>query len=142
MGMDLGDFHEDWCKIVDKGMRDYSSLTSPERVWFNIQVLVSMAQNGGLCSYFVEGTVEHVLETMEDLRLLGANEMVCILEKMSSLFPNGRPCKEISDRMDVMTGWRGKHRKLLDILNKEFYQRDDELEKELVEYIIENKLSS
>jgi len=61
---------------------------------------------------------------------------------MSSLFPNGRPCKEISDRMDVMTGWRGKHRKLLDILNKEFYQRDDELEKELVEYIIENKLSS
>ncbi len=136
------DFHEDWVKIVEKGYEDYGSLTPPERVWYNIQVLLGQVGNGGLVSYFCESTVEHVFETIEDLQLLGATDIIRLLEKMCSLFPDGRPSDDIEERMEIIGSWDGKHDQLLDNLDNEFFKNDDELERVLVEYIIQNNLTS
>lgn len=138
MDDDFVDFSEDWYKIVDKGMMDYGSLTEPERVWFNVQILMSMVENGGLRSYFCEGTVEHVFDVIEDLKLLGVDDLAATLGKLNCLFPNGRPSDAIEDRMNVM----GKHEKLLDDLDEEFFAGDGQLEEKLIAYIIEHKLSS
>jgi hypothetical protein len=140
--MDLTDFQEDWEKIVDKGCRDYSSLTRPERVWYNIQVLMGQVGNGGLVSYFCEGTVEPVFETIEDLRLLGATDVIPLLEKMCSLFPDGRPSMDIEEREEIIGNWHGKHDQLLEDLDNDFFKKDAELERVLVEYIIRNNLAS
>lgn len=136
------DFHEDWVKLVEEGCADYGSLTAPERVWYNVQVLLGQVGNGGLVSYFCEGTVEHVFETIEDLRLLGATDIIRLLEKMCSLFPDERPADDIEDRMEIIGSWHGKHDQLLDDLDNEFFKKDDELERVLVEYIIRNDLTS
>lgn len=48
MDKNLSDYQEYWEKIVDKGHQDYSSLTGPERVWFNVECLMGMVGNGGV----------------------------------------------------------------------------------------------
>lgn len=135
------DFHEDWVKIVEKGCADYSSLTAPERVWYNVQVLLGQVGNGGLVSYFCESTVDHVFETIEDLQLLGATDIIRLLENMCSLFPDGPPSDD-EDRMEVIGSWGEKHDQLLEDLDNEFFKKDDELERVLIEYIIRNNLAS
>ncbi|MDP1835033.1 MAG: DUF4375 domain-containing protein [Chlamydiales bacterium] len=141
MDKNLCDYQETWEKIVDKGFQDYSSLTGPERVWFNVESLISMVSNGGLCSYFCEDTVTHVFDTITDLKLLGANDIVVLLEKMNSLFPNGQPSEDIDDRMEIMGTWE-EHDQLLEALDDEFFEKDEALENALVDYILENKLAA
>lgn len=137
--INLCTFQKEWEKIVDKGCDDYSLLSPQERVWYNVEVLLGIVGNGGLCAYFCESTVEHVFETIEDLRLLGATDIISLLEKMCSLFPDGLPPPEIDDRMEIMGGW-DEYDQLLDDLDNEFFKKDSELEKTLVEYIIQNNL--
>lgn len=136
------DFHEDWVKICDKGCEDYGSLTRPERVWYNVQVLLGSVENGGLASYFCESTVEHLFETIEDLRLLGAMDIIHLLKKMSSLFPNGTPSMDINERMEIMDDWDESYDQLLEDLDNEFFEKDSELEQVLVDYVVRNNLTS
>lgn len=95
---------------------------------------------GGLCSYFCEDTVTHVFDTIDDLKLLGANDIVALLEKMNSLFPNGQPCEDIDDRMEIMGTWE-EYDQLLEVLDDEFFEKEAALENTLVDYILENKLA-
>jgi hypothetical protein len=58
----LCDFKEEWVKIVDKGCQDYSSLSPPERVWFNVQILMGQVGNGGLVSFFAKAPLNIYLK--------------------------------------------------------------------------------
>ena len=64
-----------------------------------------------------------------------------LLEKMCFLFPDRLP-SDYEDRMEIITGWDGRHDQLLDDLDNEFFKKDEELERILVEYIIRNNLTS
>jgi hypothetical protein len=76
------------------------------------------------------------------LKLLGATDIVQLLEKMRSLFLDGRPPQDIDERSEMIGSWDGKYEQLLDNLDDEFFQKDQELEKVLIEYLMKNKLIS
>jgi hypothetical protein len=140
--MDLTNFHEDWVKIVEKGCEDYSSLTPPERVWFNVQSLIGQVGNGGLVSYYYNSYADHVFETIDDLLTLGKKDIAHLLEEMNALFPGCDIAKDFDGRNEIISSWNERHDQLLKELDDEFFQKDDELEKVLVEYILRNNLTS
>lgn len=57
-----------------------------------------------------------------------------------SLFPNGRPSDDIDDRMEIIGSWHNDQ--LLEDLDNEFFKKDEDLERVLVEYIIRNNLNA
>lgn len=132
----LLNFQDKWVKIVDKGLGDFDSLTSDERVWFNIETLIAQVDNGGLISFYYNSYAERVMETIDDLKKLGFADIADLLIQINKLFPGGQPSADIDERNDVISNWPdGKYDSLLDSLEKTFYSREKELEQKLIQHI-------
>lgn len=48
----LLDYQNHWEEICNKGFINYLSLSSDERIWFNIQGLIGQVNNGGIISFY------------------------------------------------------------------------------------------
>lgn len=132
----LLDFQSDWEKLVDKGIADYPSMSHEERIWFNIQSLIQQADNGGLISYYYNSGADWMKETIEDLVSLGFPDIADMLIEINQLFPDGEPPADIDDRNEIISEWAdGEHDDLLDELDSDFYSREAELERVLINYI-------
>lgn len=143
MKKDLLDFQADWVKICDKGYHDYKSLTPAERVWYNVECLLGLVQNGGVIGFYCNSGADHVFDTINDLLILGHKDIALILEKMNTLFPNCDIENDFDGRNEIIdNSWDERHSQLLDELDAEFFQKDEDLEDTLVQYILKNKLSS
>lgn len=141
MTKELLDFQTQWEILVDKAFKDYRSLSIPERVWFSVQSIIQAVDNGGILSFYYNSYGDHLFETMEDLRLIGATDIFKILERVNALFPSGRPSHDSEKRNEIIETWSDDLiEELFHKLDDEFYKREDALERRLVNYIIENKL--
>jgi hypothetical protein len=139
---DLLDFQKDWERLVSKAHEDYSSLTRDERIWFNIQCLIQDVDNGGLISHYYNSGANYNQHTIEDLDWLGFRDISTFLTQINQLFPNGRPSKDIEERNSVIESWPdGKYDYMLDELDQQFYQKENDLENKLVQYIERMNLS-
>ena len=127
--MTLVDFQNSWEKLVEKGYKDYLSLTSDERLWYNIQSPIGSVDNGGLISFYYNSYVERVYETIEDLKFLGFQDIANILIEINKLFPNEKPSIDINERNISISNWpNGKYELVLDNLDKLFYSKEEQLE--------------
>jgi hypothetical protein len=132
----LSDFQNEWSILVDKGYSNYASLTSNERIWFNIQSLIIFVNNGGLISYYYNSGADHSRETIADLISLGFSDIAGLLQQIDELFPNGQPPLDIAERNDAISKWIGKeYNELLCQLEERFSARELDLEKKLVKHI-------
>lgn len=129
---DLGHFHDEWVKVVDKGFCDYSSLTDLERAWFNIQSLISLVSNGGLISYYYNSGANYLFETIDDLSCFGNEEIAKLLMKINSFFLKCDISNEFKKRNEIISNWDGKYDLIFNDLDKEFFKRSENLEKALV----------
>jgi hypothetical protein len=138
----LLDFHQDWIRLVDKGFANFNSLTRDERVWFNVQAIIGDVDNGGLISHYYNSGANRNIETIEDLRYLGCNDIADLLTKVNELFPDGQPSKHMNERNDIISNWEdGQYDDLLEILDRKFYQGEMDLEQRLVDHIVKTGLS-
>lgn len=127
--MTLVDFQNSWEKLVEKGYKNYLSLTSDERLWYNIQSPIGSVDNGGLISFYYNSYVERVYETIEDLKFLGFQDIANILIEINKLFPNEKPSIDINERNISISNWpNGKYELVLDNLDKLFYSKEEQLE--------------
>lgn len=127
--MTLVDFQNSWGKLVEKGYKNYLSLTSDERLWYNIQSPIGSVDNGGLISFYYNSYVERVYETIEDLKFLGFQDIANILIEINKLFPNEKPSIDINERNISISNWpNGKYELVLDNLDKLFYSKEEQLE--------------
>ncbi len=134
--MTLVDFQNSWEKLVEKGYKDYLSLTSDERIWYNIQSLIGSLDNGGLISFYYNSYGERVYETIEDLKFLGFQDIANILIEINKLFPNENPSIDINERNIDISNWpNGKYELVLDNLDKLFYSKEEQLEQQLILHI-------
>ncbi|MEZ4924030.1 MAG: hypothetical protein R2780_12735 [Crocinitomicaceae bacterium] len=86
--MNLMDFQENWSNVVDKGFSDYKSLTREERVWFNVEPLIT----DGLWDHYMNYGADHNADTIEDLEFLNFNSVANQLREFNGkYFPNGVP---------------------------------------------------
>ncbi|MEZ4974549.1 MAG: DUF4375 domain-containing protein [Cyclobacteriaceae bacterium] len=140
--MELFDFQDKWEKLVDKSFsKGYGTLTDSERVWFNVQTLIQDVDNGGLISHYYNSGADTILDTIEDLKKLGADDIVYLIRQMNDLFPNSTPPKDIDKRNEIINSLDsdGLDERLTK-LDNEFYSKEKDLELKLVDHILQNRL--
>ncbi len=77
-----------WEKIVDLGFSDYEKLTRDQRVWFNIEPLVT----DGLWDHYVNHGADKNSDTIEDLEYLNFHSISNQLREFNKIyFPKGVP---------------------------------------------------
>ena len=140
--IDLSTFHNDWIRLVDKAIFHYELLTEDERIWFNTQSLIHAVNDDGLISFYYNYGADHLSDTMTDLKALGADEVVTILQEINQLFPEGLPSTDIEERNDAMDTWdEDEVNPLLDKLDEMFYHAEAKLENQLITHIISRNLN-
>jgi hypothetical protein len=59
--MDYFEWEKHWQKLIDKYDNDgYDSLTTDERLWFNIRSLIDSVDNGGLISFYYNNGADYL----------------------------------------------------------------------------------
>jgi hypothetical protein len=140
--IDLTSFHNDWIRLVDKAIFHYELLTEDERAWFNIQSLMQAVNDGGLVSYYFDHGADHLMETMADLKKLGADEVLGLLQQMNRLFPDELPPADIDERNNIIDTWdEDEVTDLLDKLDEMFFDSEDALENLLIKHILSRGLN-
>jgi hypothetical protein len=134
--MTRDELQPEWERIVDTGFSDYKKLTKAERVWFNVEPLIT----DGIVDHYINYGAEHNADTIGDLETLNFTNVADLLRKMNSLFPNGKPPTDIDKRAEQMEDWEEKHEDLLENIDNEFWKMSDELEKKLELYINEKNI--
>jgi len=77
-----------WERIVKRGFTNYHKLTQDERVWFNIEALIT----SGLWDHYVNGGADKNADTIEDLEYLNFSSIANLLREFNKVvFPNGVP---------------------------------------------------
>lgn len=81
---------------------DYRKLSRRDRylcdvIWFEDQVM-----NGGVDQFLYNSTGDHVSETLEALKAVGAEEAHRLLKHACDLFPDGRPSANLKTRHDQL----------------------------------------
>ena len=126
----------EWERIVDTGFSNYKKLTKAERVWFNVEPIIT----GGIVDHYINYGAEYNSDTIADLETLNFTKVADLLRKINSLFPKGKPSKDIDKRAEQMEDWDEKHEDLLEDIDDEFWDMSDELENQLELFINESKI--
>ncbi|MCD1261361.1 DUF4375 domain-containing protein [Paenibacillus athensensis] len=126
-----------WQKLVNKlDELGYDQLTENERIWVNIRDLIDSFNDGGLISYYYNHGADYLEDMMDNLKELGAANILELVVKLNQLFPNGVPPKDIDARNDIISSWEDESiDELLEELDSEFDELVGELEARLVPVI-------
>lgn len=118
-----------WQKVEEDGQ---SGLNTYERIWLNVDGLIGDVSGGGLISFFYNHGADHYKETIEDLRAIGADSAIALVNKIGSMFPGGIPPEQIDERNEIIDSW--DHDELNDFfedLDEQFGAITDDLEHKL-----------
>ena len=126
----------EWERVVQTGFSDYKKLTKAERVWFNIEPLIT----GGIVDHYINYGAEYNADTIADLETLNFTKVAELLKKFNSLFPNGKPSTDIDERAEQMEDWDEKHEDFLEEIDDKFWKMSDKLETKLELFINENNI--
>src|SRR5690606_17337157 len=121
------ELQDHWERIVDKGFKDYNSLTRKERIWFNLEPLTT---DGIFFIYTNEGA-ENILDIIEDLEFLNHHKISDLVKKMNKLFPNNTPPKNVDDRNVIIENWTEKQESKMEDIDDEFWEFSEDLEETL-----------
>lgn len=125
-----------WEEIVDKGFRNYESLSRAERVWFNLEPLTT----GGLFDQYMNYGAEHIEKTIEDLVYLGFDDIADLVRQMNMLFPDSIPPKDIDERNEVIQKWTVDQEKQMGVIDEKFWKKCKNLEETLLSFINKSPL--
>jgi hypothetical protein len=136
--MDEKDKEIVWKQIFRKiDVSGYGSLNKFERIWVNVDGLIGDVSGGGLISFFYNHGADNYDETIEDLDIIGADNAITLVNKISAMFPGGKPSRNIEERNGIIESW--DHDELNDFfesLDDEFYKIIDDLEEKLKPIIL------
>jgi hypothetical protein len=132
------DWQDHWEKLFEKlDAEGYESLTSDERIWFNVRGIIDTIDNGGIISFYYNHGADTLDDTIDDLRSIDAVEIIDLLQKVNKLFPNDKPSKDIDERNEVINSWDdGEHEDLFEALDDQFYNELSEVVEAKLETVI------
>lgn len=136
----LIDFQNEWEILAEKGMADYSALTSDERVWFNCHSLMEQADSG-IISFYYNESADHVNDTIEDLGKIKFNEPVELLKKINSLFPGGI-VPDIEKRNEIINSWDSEeYNVMFEEIDDKFYAFKKQFAVKILDFIMDKGLA-
>ena len=121
-----------WGKIVDLGFRDYNKLTREQRIWFNIEPLIT----GGLWDHYMNHGADKNADTIADLEYLNFNSVANQLREFNKTYlPDGVPKgpdarQEEFDKFD-----EDQFEDDIEEMDDKFWEISDNLENVLLEHI-------
>ena len=121
-----------WGKIVDIGFSNYQKLTREQRVWFNIEPLIT----DGLWDHYMNNGADRNSDTIEDLEYLNfsfiANQLRTFNKKY---FPTGVP-EGPDARQEQLDTFQEKQLEVdIEEMDDKFWQVCDDLENVLLDHI-------
>ena len=84
--------------------------------------------------HFNFARAEFAVETVEDLRKIGAPDTAKIIESGCSLFPSSSPAKDFDERREQMEAFSLGQMDILQDLSQQFYSRREDLNLLLRDY--------
>lgn len=121
-----------WEKIVDLGFTDYNELNREQRVWFNIEPLIT----GGLWDHYINYGADKNADTIADLEYLNIISIANQLREFNkTYFPSGVPegpdaRQEQFDKFD-----EDQLEDDIEEMDDKFWELSDNLERTLLEHI-------
>lgn len=132
---------KNWNNVVEKSFKQYDSLSSSERIWFNIRGVIDSTNNGGLISYYYNSGAENVYDAIDDLKSIGFDNIADIIQNYNKiLFKGNIVPKDIQERNRFINDLDEKTDDLLQNLEIDLTNLIDDLEKQLEIYLKHEKL--
>ena len=122
--------------VTDKEIKQgYESLTSAERIIYQVWVLEEEVDNGGFYQYFFSSAGDHALETLDTLRLIGAVNATHLLEQAIQVFGNTPFPSNREERLERMDEIPEEERGVWGDLDFEFYTPNEKIYFLVVNYL-------
>ena len=116
------------------------NLTEPQKNFFFNQQLEMEVNNGGFSQYFFNSPGDYAHQTVESLKLIGANNVAKILQEAIDKFPNKTVPQDRTERQDVLLDEiEEKNEDVWNELDDKFYEYPDDLSQLNFDYIKQNK---
>lgn len=133
--IELDNFIGELCDYGD----DYSKLTEPQKLFYLNQNLEREINNGGFNQYFRNSSGDNAFETIQSLKVIGANKTLAILQKAIDQFPDKTVLKERSERNKIIDQIEEDVNEVWDELDQQFFKYEDNLNDLNIEYIKQHK---
>jgi hypothetical protein len=124
-------------RLCPIAIEKFASLSPSERIFVLIWELEAEVNNGGFHQFFFNSAGDHAAGTAGALRRIGAQRAAYIVERATSLFPDGPPADR-SVRQDVLEEV-DPDLALFEELDSEFYEYPDDLTTLLYEFVVEHR---
>lgn len=135
------DSDNNWYNVAEKGIKQYDSLSTSERIWFNIRGIIDSTNNGGLISYYYNSGAENVYDAIDDFKLIGFENIADLIQKYNKiLFKGNNVPKDIQERNKFINELDEQTDDLLQNLEIELANMIDNIEKQLDIYLRKEKL--
>ena len=121
-----------WEKIVDTGFTNYEKLTRDQRVWFNIESLIT----DGLWDHYMNHGADRNNDTIEDLKYLNFKSVANQLREFNKIyFPNGVPEGTNARQEEFNKFDENQLEYYIEEMDNKFWEVSDKLEIALLEHI-------
>lgn len=125
-------FREPWSAVVNKGFSNYNSLSRAERIWFNIEPLIT----GGLWDHYANYGADKNSDTIEDLEFIDFHSVAKLLSDFNNkYFPNGIPDGPDARQEQFDKFPEEELENDIETLDDKFWAISDQLEKSLVNHL-------
>jgi len=115
------------------------NITEPQKNFFFIQNLEREVNMGGFRQYFGNSSGDFSHETIESLKVIGAEKTAAKLQKAIDQFPNKTVPKDRIKRQHIIENIEEKTKEIWDDLDQKFFVYEDDLNTLNIEYIRQNK---
>jgi hypothetical protein len=98
-----------------------------------VGILQGEIYNGGFSQFFSNSSGNHVHETVDALKQVGASLTLSLLERAISLFPSSIAPSDRQTRCELLFAFEAQDEQVLETLDQEFYAKVDLIRKNLQE---------
>lgn len=114
-------------------------LTDPQKNFYYNQNLEREINNGGFNQFYLNSSGDFAHETIDSLRLIGANKTALIVERANDQFPDKKVPKDRATRQEILTLIEDKANEIWEELDQKFYAYEDDLNSLNIDYVRKNR---
>lgn len=104
----------------------YEGLTRAEQVAHCVDWLVREVEGGGVRQFFEEPAGDHAVQTIESLRIIGADHTAELLEMVGAVFPEEIPTDQ-DERLALMEDFTGRERRAFKEFDAAYFDNSENL---------------
>ena len=128
-------FNKIWSKIQEAAEDDYFSLSTEERIAYNIKNVLDAVNGAGLLSFYESYHGDFALDAVDDLYSVGMDEIASVMENANAIFPGGCPPEDVDSRIEIIDSWDHEYDSLFEQWTDDILEFSAPLEKEFEKII-------